>query len=605
MHQLAGGKRLTREELLAELESARGHITDLEADRRQSHERLIDSLAQHLQDGFALLTPEGVHLDVNHAFCAMLGYEREELIGGGLPHPYWPADEREAITRGMREHLAGATRPLEASFVRKSGERFPVLITPTVMRDADGAPFCIFATIKDISERKRAEEALRSSEARYRNLVDGMLDGLAYCHMIYDAAGEPVDWVYLAVNPAFERLTGLAGVVGRRVSEVLPQTAEEAPELLAAYGRVAAGGSPEEFEIDFTPLGRIYHVSAFSPAADDFVAVFEDVSESHRAAQETALLRHAVNVHRDGAYWMDATDHFVYVNDAACEMLGYTRDELLGQPLALVNKGATPERMAQIWERLRGEGSYTTESLHRRKDGSTFPVEIATSYVNFSGREYNCGFARDISARRRQEEERALSSARLERALEGSVRALSATVELRDPYTAGHERRVTLLADAIAKRLGWEGARLVALRFAAQLHDVGKIVVPAEILTKPGRLSENEFTLIKQHSQVGHDILATVDFGLPVAEIVLQHHERLDGTGYPRGLHGEEILPEARVLAVADVVEAMISHRPYRAALPLNEALAEIAAGADGRYDAEAATVCRRLFAEEGFTLPE
>ena len=139
---------------------------------------------------------------------------------------------------------------------------------------------------------------------------------------------------------------------------------------------------------------------------------------------------------------------------------------------------------------------------------------------------------------------------------------------------------------------------------AALVHDIGKIAVPAEILSKPARLTDTEFALIKAHPAAAYDILAPIDFDGPVAEIVLQHHERLDGSGYPRGLRGDEILPGARVLAVADVVEAMITHRPYRPALPLEEALAEIGPNSRGRFDRDAAEVCRRLFEDDGFAFP-
>ena len=174
-------------------------------------------------------------------------------------------------------------------------------------------------------------------------------------------------------------------------------------------------------------------------------------------------------------------------------------------------------------------------------------------------------------------------------------------VETRDPYTAGHERRVAELATAIAADLGMEGEALTALRLGGLIHDIGKIAVPAEILAKPGRLSEVEFDLIKLHPVTGFDILGPIDFGRPVAEMVLQHHERLDGSGYPRGLKGEDILPEARILAVADVVEAMSSHRPYRAAFGIEAALAEVREHAGVKYDADVVASCVRLFDEQGF----
>jgi len=213
------------------------------------------------------------------------------------------------------------------------------------------------------------------------------------------------------------------------------------------------------------------------------------------------------------------------------------------------------------------------------------------------------GASLDVTERVQADEVLGEREERLRRALDATVAALGATVAMRDPYTAGHERRVAWLACRIAQRLGWSQEAIERVHTAALVHDVGKIAIPAEILSKPTRLTEPEFELVKAHADAASDILASVDFDGPVAEIVRQHHERLDGSGYPRALRGDEILPGARVLAVADAVEAMITHRPYRAALSLEEALAEV--GVASRYDAEAAAACRELFAEEGFALPE
>jgi putative two-component system response regulator len=181
------------------------------------------------------------------------------------------------------------------------------------------------------------------------------------------------------------------------------------------------------------------------------------------------------------------------------------------------------------------------------------------------------------------------------------VETISKMVEYRDPYTTGHERRVGDLAAAIASRLGYCTEKLNGLRIGGYLHDVGKIAVPSEILTKPGRLTDTEFMLIKAHTQVGYDILSGIDFPWQVAEMARQHHERLDGSGYPRGLVGEQILPEARILAVADVVEAMVSHRPYRPAIGLKEALAEIEQGRGSCYESTVVDACLHLFREGGF----
>jgi PAS domain S-box-containing protein/putative nucleotidyltransferase with HDIG domain len=195
------------------------------------------------------------------------------------------------------------------------------------------------------------------------------------------------------------------------------------------------------------------------------------------------------------------------------------------------------------------------------------------------------------------------AQAALRKGLEDTVLAIAATAEMRDPYTAGHERRVADLAAAIAREMGLAERAIEGLRFGAMIHDLGKMKIPAEILVKPTRLSPIEYELIKGHALAGFDILKDISFPWPVAQMVRQHHERLDGSGYPDGLKDGAILLEARILAVADTVEAMSSHRPYRPGLGIEKALEEIARGRDVLYDARAVDACTRLFREKAYTL--
>jgi GAF domain-containing protein len=205
----------------------------------------------------------------------------------------------------------------------------------------------------------------------------------------------------------------------------------------------------------------------------------------------------------------------------------------------------------------------------------------------------------------RRAAEQALSEnqAKLRRGLEATIEAIAATVEARDPYTAGHQRRVASLACALGKEMGLAESMQQGLHFGALIHDLGKIQVPAEILSKPTRLTKLEFDLIKTHPQAGYDIVKGIDFPWPVAQMVHQHHERVDGSGYPQGLRGDAITLEARILAVADVVEAMASHRPYRPGLGLDAALREIEAKRGQWFDAAVVDACLRLFREQGFSL--
>lgn len=184
------------------------------------------------------------------------------------------------------------------------------------------------------------------------------------------------------------------------------------------------------------------------------------------------------------------------------------------------------------------------------------------------------------------------------------VTAIASTVEARDPYTAGHQRRTAHLASAIAREMRLPEELIEGLKLACAVHDIGKNKVPAEILCKPGRLDDLEFGLIKRHPQTGYDILKTIDFPWPIAQTVLQHHERLNGSGYPQGLRSEAILLEAKILAVADVVEAMISHRPYRPGLGVEAALNEIAEYRGSRFEPAAVDACLTLFREGGYSLP-
>ena len=195
--------------------------------------------------------------------------------------------------------------------------------------------------------------------------------------------------------------------------------------------------------------------------------------------------------------------------------------------------------------------------------------------------------------------------ARLRQTMTGFVSTIDRIIEYRDPYTAGHERRVGLLAAAIGREMGLDEARVQGLMYGGFVHDVGKIFAPAEILTRPGRLSEVEMAMVRTHARVGYDILKDVEFPWPIAQMALQHHERWDGSGYPDGLAGVEIMLEARILAVADVVESMASHRPYRPSLGLDAALAEIESWSGKRYDPDAAAACLRLFRAQGFRMPE
>jgi len=298
----------------------------------------------------------------------------------------------------------------------------------------------------------------------------------------------------------------------------------------------------------------------------------------------------------------DLDGNCIYANEHAFRFYGYNEEELLRINLYALN---APEHVKNVEANIKDlpeEGQLTFESAHICKDKPSTPVEVTSRIIESGGRKLIVSAVHDITALKRTAEELRQTSDRLRRTIEGAINAIALTTEIRDPYTAGHQQHVSRLACFIGRELGLSEIQIEGMRVAGMLHDIGKIYVPAEILSRPGRLRQNEINLVKDHVQVGYDLLNTIEFPWPVAQIVLQHHERMNGSGYPFGLSGDEIVIEAKIMSVADVVEAMASHRPYRPALSIEEALLEILQQRGTLYFPEAVDACVSIFAQKRFT---
>jgi putative nucleotidyltransferase with HDIG domain len=255
------------------------------------------------------------------------------------------------------------------------------------------------------------------------------------------------------------------------------------------------------------------------------------------------------------------------------------------QPEGIDSMILAEQRIADAFK----NGSNLFEWEHARLDGSVFPAEVLLIAFERDGEKLLQATVRDITERNNQK-------LALERALSSIVITMTKAMELRDPYTSGHQAKVALIACSIARELGWTEGRIKGLNMAALVHDIGKIAVPAEILTKPSKLSEFEEKLMEEHPEHSYELLKDVDFPWPIADYVRQHHERLDGSGYPLGLKGDQISPEARILGVADTIEAMSTHRPYRPALGLAAALTEIKVQSGVKFDSTVVNAALHLF---------
>jgi PAS domain S-box-containing protein len=452
-------------------------------------------------------------------------------------------------------------------------------------------------------ERQRQE--LLESEGRFRSLIEQSATGVAVFvegHVVY-------------ANPTF------ATQVGRPLDEVLYANPDE---WLTAQGQAQKPRDLAELDIwgrtafsmdIWRPDGSVVTLRASAvkslwegKAAN--IALFQDETEVARARAELVQSEARFRALADQApvgIVLSRHDRYLYANHAlaAIYRVGGPQDLLRLRVFDTITEAERPRLEEYGRRRLAGEDAPTEyETMGQRPDGTTFPLRVRANKIMLDDGPASLAFLTDMTAAQEARNRIEAYARDLEVAIEGTLQVVAKMVDLRDPYTAGHERRVGLLSASLARDLGMDPHVCHGLELSGLVHDVGKMAVPVEILTKPGRLNELEMNLVRIHAQAGYDILKDAHFPWPVAEIARQHHERIDGSGYPRGLKGDEILREARIVAVADVVESMASHRPYRPSLGLEPALAELRAGRGSRYDAEVVDALLRQVAEGRFTLP-
>jgi PAS domain S-box-containing protein/putative nucleotidyltransferase with HDIG domain len=451
---------------------------------------------------------------------------------------------------------------------------------------------------KAMSEQKLIEASLRQSEERFRLVFEKAPIGI----MHYDQTSTVIE-----CNEKFAEIIGAPKEKFIGFNMIRQLQDEQMRKAVAA----SLDGQVGYYEGNYLSVtgGKLTSVRAiYQPifssegAISGGITIYEDITERLRAVSELKLKERLLDSASDSIFLYDLEGNFLYMNEAAYITRWYAKEELLSLGAWALDTPEAAIYQDNILRELWANGEMIFESEHRRKDGSVMPVEIFARVVAVEGRELILSMARDITERHKAEEALKESLARVTEIQDGTIQALVTATETRDPYTAGHQRRVTQLACAVARELGLSAERVAGLRVTGLLHDIGKISVPAEILSRPGKISQTEMMIVRAHAESSYDILKKIAFPWPVAEICWQHHERLDGSGYPRGLAGEDILLEARILAVADVVEAMVSHRPYRPALGMDKALEEIERQKGTLYDPQVVEACTKLCTEARFS---
>ena len=448
-----------------------------------------------------------------------------------------------------------------------------------------------------------------------RDRVDALLKALPIAVAVMNRDGV----VRYGWNSAAENLFGRprSEAVGKVIPLLDGGCSVDFADLLrrAATGEVISG---TEFHYERRDGSTVYASVSLAPAANvvgnrqgtrAIVGLFEEITQRKQAE---ALLRESEerfrSVFEDGQLGMAIVDldtRIVQANRRMAEVFGCAPRELAG---SMVKDLSHPDDVADVAARIERLAAgnidyFDAENRYIRKDGSTLIGRVVGTLIGSADEtrsRHIIAMLEDVTARRQTQEELSSTMAKLRQSMRQGIRAMAHIVEVRDPYTAGHQERVACLARAISQTLGLPEDEVAGIYYASLVHDIGKISIPGEILSKPGRLSSAEFELIRVHPQAGYDIVRSIDFPWPVNDIVLQHHERLDGSGYPQGLTGDQISYGAVIVAVADVVEAMSSHRPYRPALGIEAALDEIRKNRGRLYDPGVVDACESIVLAQG-----
>ncbi|WP_304546446.1 PAS domain S-box protein [Sulfurimonas microaerophilic] len=629
-----------------------------EQQKVQERLELFHTLFEHSKDSVEIIEPGTLKLlDVNETNCRELGYSREELLKLSI-YDIDPTVTPE-LSKSIEEKIQKeGSLSFESVHKRRDGSTFPVEISLSLNNNFEH-PY-LLSIARNITERKEAEEHLKESEEKFRTMTASAQDAI----LMIDAKGNISYW-----NEAAERVLGYSAdeVMGTNLHNLItPERFMDAhlkgfKEFQRTGQGAAVGKTVElaaikkdgtEFPIELS-LSSILHKDGWGA-----IGIMRDISE--RKASEAALnsanralktlsagnlaLVHATSedellkevtrvIVERGGYSLAVVD---YADDGPDKHLtpvawhGFSGEEYWLSNLCWKDTGkgilpagaAVREGVTQIyrdisdpltcpnWRDAAMERGYVSHislplfdgkkpfgalSIYSSQEESFDEEEIHLLEELANDLAYGIGNQRTRAASEKHEE-------LLREGLEQTILAISATVESRDPYTAGHQKRVAELATAIAEEMGLGQDEIEGIRFAAIIHDLGKIHIPAEILAKPGRLSEIEFMLIQTHPQAGYDIIKDVRFPWPIAQYVLQHHEHMDGSGYPQGLKGDEILLGAKIISVADVIEAISSHRPYRSALGIQIALDEVVKGRGTHYDTAVVDACIKLFNKKKFT---
>ncbi|MFH1976974.1 MAG: HD domain-containing phosphohydrolase [Pseudomonadota bacterium] len=585
-----------------------------------SFKRHSEAILDNLSEGILELNFDNKVIYANH-FAQLLTNIREEDILGSYFTGLFEDPHRMRVTEMLQLIDKGPQKISEDLPVILKGRMVSLSIFP--VNDEENKS--IIVILNDVTERKKSEIAL----AEQKDFSEKMIENSAVPTFVINTQHEVIMW-----NKACEALTGIEAVemIGTdnhwkgfydhkrpHVADiVIDRTPGSMSEYYGNYKKSAFAEEGLQAEGWYANLGGKKRYIFFDAAPIysskgkliGAIETFHDITDRRHAID---ALRKSEKKYRDlydflpiPVYEMDLEANITSANKAMFQAFGYKEKDIEEGLNArhILSPEDVDKSEGDIQRLLSEEKTEGAEYTLKRKDGSLFPAIIISSISTLWGKPKDVrGVVVDITERKLFEHELNKTAEKLRKNLIGTMQTLSLTIETRDPYTAGHQKAVSKLARSIAQEIGLSADTIDNVRMAGAIHDIGKIAVPAEILSKPGRLTNIEMSLIRTHAESGYNILKDAELPYPIAEITLQHHERMDGSGYPQGLKGDQILLEARIICVADVVEAISSHRPYRPSLGIDIALEEIEKNKGLFYDVQIADVCLRLFRDKGYKM--
>jgi len=573
----------------------------------KSNEETVRAICEASPDTIMLLNEHGF-LDCNSATLEMFACATSNEFLGRHPSEYSPTtqvdgrDSLEAANDKITVAYKTGSNLFEWTHQRANGELFPAEVQLTLLKLKNGD--ILQATVRDITKRKQAEAEL-------------LLKDLVFEHSITANSIADPDGIITHANGTFAKLWGYkrrSTVIGKPIAAFL-KFEDEAIEIITALNKNGKWkGEYTALREDGSIFCALGLASIIYNGVGDVIGYQSsvlDISERKRAEESLknaeAHSRGIIESAKDAFISMNSSGIITEWNPEAERMFGFCKEEAIGNKLS---ETVIPEEYRAMHTRglerhlETGESKVLNKPLQihgLHKDGHLFPIELSIApLIDNQSLTFNA-FIRDLTEHHEAQEKLRESEAALKNSLIGTIGAICKAVEARDPYTSGHQLRVSRLAKSIAQELGFDSDQIEGVKVGAMIHDIGKIQTPSEILSKPSTLNKLEYQIIQTHANTGYEILKDVDFPWPVADIAHQHHEHLDGSGYPQGLKGDEICIEARIIAVADTVEAVASHRPYRPSLGTEAALNEISANRGTWYDPDVVDACLKLFKEEKF----